>query len=193
MEFRYDKLRDVPGPLARARDYYGQSTAGITEGDDTTWAGFAEVDAPLLRGLPLVESLTANVSARYTDQRIAGSDWTYKLGGEWQLIPELRIRGTYGTRGTRSALGDARQRAEARARPGHFGQAAPRARGEARHRTPARTAPPGPQRPDRQVPGPQPPAHQAPGPPTDNRPRRRRGRGRSGLRPVDRWPRPGRG
>jgi iron complex outermembrane receptor protein len=97
MEFRYDKLRDVPGPLARARDYYGQSTAGITEGDDTTWAGFAEVDAPLLRGLPLVESLTANVSARYTDQRIAGSDWTYKLGGEWQLIPELRIRGTYGT------------------------------------------------------------------------------------------------
>ena len=96
-EFTYDSIKDVPGPYARAHDYYGLSSAGITEGSDKTYAGFAELDGPLLKGLPFVQELRANVSARYTHQDIAGSDWTYKVGLNWQIIPSFRLRATYGT------------------------------------------------------------------------------------------------
>ena len=96
-EFRYDKLNDTPGPYAVARDYFGQSTSGITAGDENVSEGYAELEAPLLNGLPLIESLTVNLSGRFTHYRTAGDGWTYKVGANWQVLPALRIRGTYGT------------------------------------------------------------------------------------------------
>jgi iron complex outermembrane receptor protein len=97
LEFRHDDLYDNPGPHAVATDYFNQSTAGITQGDESVGEAYVEVEAPLLKGLPLVDSLTVNASGRFTDYRTAGFGMTYKVGVNWQLIPSLRIRGTYGT------------------------------------------------------------------------------------------------
>jgi len=96
-EFRYDKLYDNQGAGSVARDYFGQSTSGITQGDDHVWELYTELEAPIIKGAPLIESLTLNGSGRYTDYKTAGSSGTFKFGINWQAVSWLRARATYGT------------------------------------------------------------------------------------------------
>jgi iron complex outermembrane recepter protein len=58
---------------------------------------YLEVSAPLLAGLPLVESLTLDAAVRYSDYDLFGGDTNYKLGLDWQVTSELRARATFGT------------------------------------------------------------------------------------------------
>ena len=58
---------------------------------------FAELSMPLLAKLPLVQSLTANAAARYSDYSLFGSQATYKLGLDWQVIPALKMRANRST------------------------------------------------------------------------------------------------
>jgi outer membrane receptor protein involved in Fe transport len=58
---------------------------------------FAEVEAPLLRGLPMAEDLTINVSGRLTNYKSYGSDHTYKVGLNYTPVKWLKLRGTKGT------------------------------------------------------------------------------------------------
>ncbi|QUD89923.1 TonB-dependent receptor domain-containing protein [Phenylobacterium montanum] len=97
IEYRYDSLDDYPGKYAVAHDYFNLSSAGVTRGDNGVVELYLEGEAPLLKGKPLVDSLTLNVSTRYTNYRSGGSDLTYKLNLNWQIIPSLRARATYGT------------------------------------------------------------------------------------------------
>ena len=58
---------------------------------------FAELSVPLLAKLPLVQSLTMNAAARYSDYSLFGSQATYKLGLDWQVIPSLKMRANRST------------------------------------------------------------------------------------------------
>jgi len=58
---------------------------------------FAELAVPLLAKLPLVDSLTLNAAARYSDYSLFGSQATYKLGLDWQVIPTLKMRANRST------------------------------------------------------------------------------------------------
>jgi outer membrane receptor protein involved in Fe transport len=58
---------------------------------------FAELSVPLLAKLPLVQSLTMNAAARYSDYSLFGSQGTYKLGLDWQVIPSLKMRANRST------------------------------------------------------------------------------------------------
>ena len=58
---------------------------------------FAELAVPLLAKLPMVDSLTMNAAARYSDYSLFGSKSTYKLGLDWQVIPSLKIRANRST------------------------------------------------------------------------------------------------
>lgn len=95
--FRKDKINDTPGFNARNTNYWGYSTTGITKGDDSVMEAYGELEVPILRGIPGVESLTANISGRYTDYDSYGSDTTYKLGLNWQVTEAWRLRATRGT------------------------------------------------------------------------------------------------
>jgi iron complex outermembrane receptor protein len=96
-EFRYDSLNDTPSIDAINQNLFNLSTSGITKGDEDVGEVYGEVEAPLLRGVPFFDNLTLNLSARYTDYKTSGSDVTYKVGLNWQIIPSVRIRSTYGT------------------------------------------------------------------------------------------------
>jgi outer membrane receptor protein involved in Fe transport len=76
---------------------YNFTSAGITRGTDTVREIFAELEAPLLRGLPMAEDLTVNVSGRLTDYKSYGSDHTYKVGLNYSPVKWLKFRGTKGT------------------------------------------------------------------------------------------------
>ena len=97
VNYRVDEIEDVPGEVTLANNSWGLSGAGITKGDDKTSAVFAEVDVPLLRDMELVNSLDLNASFRYTDVDSYGSDTTYKVGMNWQIVPSIMIRANKGT------------------------------------------------------------------------------------------------
>lgn len=97
VHYREDEINDTPGPeTLRANVWFGDF-ARPTIGEDSTSAIFAEFDIPVLRDVPAVENLTLNASARYTDVDTSGSDTTWKLGLNWQVIPSLRLRANKAT------------------------------------------------------------------------------------------------
>jgi len=97
VHYQEDEIRDVPGEITLANNAWGTSSAGITAGSDTTQAIFAEVDVPLLRDLPMIDSLTLTASGRYTDVESYGTGDTYKVGLNWGITPTLRLRASQGT------------------------------------------------------------------------------------------------
>jgi iron complex outermembrane receptor protein len=94
---RQDKIKDTPGAVSLAGNSWGLSSAGITQGEDKTKEVFAELDIPLLKGLPFVDKLDLSLSGRYTDVDSYGDNNTYKVGLNWQVIPSVRVRATKGT------------------------------------------------------------------------------------------------
>ncbi len=97
VETRNDDIASIPDAVARDGLFFGFFSDGGATGDKDTDEIFAEVEFPLLAGTPAFEELTLNVSTRYTDDEIYGSDNTesYKLG--WRPVESLLIRGTFGT------------------------------------------------------------------------------------------------
>lgn len=96
-EWRNHEIDDVPDELEQNDEIWGSSVAAITRGEDTVVEGFVEVNAPILRGLPLIEELTFEGSARAFEYDSYGSDSVWKAGLNWQVTPTFRIRGTTGT------------------------------------------------------------------------------------------------
>lgn len=96
-ETRRDELDDTPGPQAQASNYQGFTTAGRTAGEDSVAEVFAEAEIPLLSGMRFAEDLSISASTRYSNFESYGDGSTYKLGVNWQITPEYRLRGTTGT------------------------------------------------------------------------------------------------
>jgi iron complex outermembrane receptor protein len=97
VSWRKDKINDLPGLNERSGNLWGSTSAGQTKGSDTVKEVFGELEIPVAKGLPGIESLDAQISGRYTDYKSYGSDSTYKLGFNWQITNAWRIRGTKGT------------------------------------------------------------------------------------------------
>ena len=94
-----------PTEYANCADLPYNCTAGTTTvwnatftGSDTVSESVAEgaieFDAPLLKDLPLVKSLNLNGAARYTSYSTVGDYVTWKIGMDWHLTDDFRIRGT---------------------------------------------------------------------------------------------------
>jgi outer membrane receptor protein involved in Fe transport len=97
VEYRHSYINDVPSEDAQRNNLYNFTSAPITRGSDAVWEGFGEVELPVFRDEPFAKSLTLNGSARYTDYRSYGSEWTYKAGGLYSPIKAFSVRGSYGT------------------------------------------------------------------------------------------------
>jgi iron complex outermembrane receptor protein len=69
--------------------------------------GYAELGIPILKDSILAESLSADLAARYANYSGSGGIWAYKAGIDWQVINDIRFRGTY-SRDIRAATLDER-------------------------------------------------------------------------------------
>ncbi|MBI1187552.1 MAG: TonB-dependent receptor [Alphaproteobacteria bacterium] len=96
-EYRRESIDDKPGFNAQIGNLWGQTSAGRTVGTDEVRELFGEVEAPLIANAPMFENLTFNGSYRWTDYDSFGDDTTYKVGLNWQITPEYRLRATTGT------------------------------------------------------------------------------------------------
>jgi iron complex outermembrane recepter protein len=61
-------------------------------GDTTVKEGFTEFNIPLLKDMALAKNLSANVAARYANYSGSGNVWAWKLGGEWAINDDFRLR-----------------------------------------------------------------------------------------------------
>ncbi|TCP31036.1 TonB-dependent receptor [Sphingomonas sp. BK235] len=56
---------------------------------------YGEVNVPLLRDVPLIQSLDVNAGVRYSDYSTFGGTTNYKVGAQYRPVSDLLIRGTY--------------------------------------------------------------------------------------------------
>lgn len=94
---RQDTLDDTPGLNARNQNYFAFSTAGRTAGSDVVKELFGEIGIPLLADKSFFKSLRVTASGRYTNYKSYGSNGTYRLAAGWEIVPEVALRGSYGT------------------------------------------------------------------------------------------------
>ncbi|SFK68652.1 TonB-dependent receptor plug domain-containing protein [Rhodanobacter glycinis] len=66
-----------------------------TVGKYTTNEAYAELDVPLLQGLPGAQELAVNIASRYSHYSNFGSTTNNKYSFRWKPINDLLVRGTY--------------------------------------------------------------------------------------------------
>lgn len=64
-------------------------------GNYDVYDAFGELSIPVFEGESFAESLTIDLGARYSDYSTAGTEFTWKAGGSWEVIPGLTFRGNY--------------------------------------------------------------------------------------------------
>lgn len=96
-EYRRDDIDSIPDNIASEGLLFGFFADGGAVGEKDTRELFGEIELPLLANQPLAYDLRANLSARFTDDEIFGSDTTYSAKLGYRPVASLLIRGTYGT------------------------------------------------------------------------------------------------
>jgi iron complex outermembrane recepter protein len=76
---------------------YAASQSANTAGGYGTYSAYGELRIPVFKDLPFAQSLTLTPSGRYDHYSTFGDATTYKLGADWQVISDLRFRGSYNT------------------------------------------------------------------------------------------------
>lgn len=93
LEYRRESSSETTDPL---------SASGLTflnaipnrGGSYNVKEAFAELSLPVLAELPGVESLSFDFAGRYSDYDSIGSTSTWRLGLDWTVMADLRVRGT---------------------------------------------------------------------------------------------------
>jgi len=95
-EYRREFLQtnfDAPIQLGQLSGFGGSELD--TVGSQTDKDIFGELRLPLVQNMPLAKELTLETGYRYSNYTSGGSNSTYKVGGDWQVVSDLRLRASY--------------------------------------------------------------------------------------------------
>ncbi|HXC58939.1 MAG TPA: TonB-dependent receptor, partial [Steroidobacteraceae bacterium] len=97
--YRKDSYKFTPDSQ-RARSYVGDSSAGqfgvgMVDESITAKEYFGELIVPLLKDLPLIQSLELELGARHSEYNTGQKVDTYKALASWQPLSWARLRGGY--------------------------------------------------------------------------------------------------
>jgi outer membrane receptor protein involved in Fe transport len=73
---------------------WAQNTVANAHASNNVWEFAGEADVPLLKDMPLVQSLSLNLAGRYTDYSSSGSVQTWKVGLDYHINDDVRLRAT---------------------------------------------------------------------------------------------------
>lgn len=95
-EYREEYLKRTVDTMFASGDLAGQGgpTRGVDGGFDVTEV-YGELRVPLVEDAPFVKQLTLDLGYRYSDYSNFGGTDTYKIGGDWAPVEDLRFRGGY--------------------------------------------------------------------------------------------------
>jgi iron complex outermembrane receptor protein len=91
VEYRKEKAKTLPDPAMRAGLLFNNQSQPLA-GDFDVKEISAEFSVPLLEGLPFIESLTFETAGRAMNYSTSGSDTAWKIGLNWEVNDELRVR-----------------------------------------------------------------------------------------------------
>ena len=94
-EYRREFLSFQPDQLEESGDISGAGTSAPTVGSQSDKDVFGEVRIPLIQNMPLAKDLQFEGGYRWSDYTSGGSNSTYKLGADWQVVSDLRLRASY--------------------------------------------------------------------------------------------------
>ncbi|PWW41742.1 TonB-dependent receptor-like protein [Idiomarina loihiensis] len=97
MSYQKDEIDDKPGETSANGNSWGLSSASRTAGSQNTKAVFGEVRVPILADLTFAQAVDVTGSFRWTDVSTYGSDSTFKLGLNWAINDDWRVRASRGT------------------------------------------------------------------------------------------------
>lgn len=89
-----DGIRGFPSSANGQPGGFALSNPQPIEGEISIKEAYAEAAIPLAREVPFLYSLDLNGAVRYADYSRVGGVWTWKVGGSWEPIQEVRLRGT---------------------------------------------------------------------------------------------------
>ncbi len=85
-----DGISQIPGEVL------GAGAAGLPiTGEYDSREVFAELILPLVEDRPFFHNLTVEGGVRYSDYSTSGGNWTWKVGGSWSPIRDIKFRGVY--------------------------------------------------------------------------------------------------
>jgi outer membrane receptor protein involved in Fe transport len=73
---------------------WDNNTLPSVHASDNVWEFSGEIGVPILKDVPLIQNLDADLAGRYTDYSISGSVETWKIGLDWHVNDSIRFRGT---------------------------------------------------------------------------------------------------
>lgn len=82
-------------PTGSASNLVGNFSANSSAGSSSVWELYGEALIPVLKDLPLIQSLDLDAAYRYSDYRLSGGTNTYKVDANWKMFDFLRFRGGY--------------------------------------------------------------------------------------------------
>ncbi|MGH7023525.1 MAG: TonB-dependent receptor plug domain-containing protein [Caulobacteraceae bacterium] len=94
-EYRREFLQFTPDEVEQSGDISGSGTSAPVVGSQSDKDVFGEIRIPLIQNMAMFKDLTFEGGARYSDYTSGGTNWTYKAGLDWQIVPDLRLRGSY--------------------------------------------------------------------------------------------------
>lgn len=95
VEYRKESAENLNDPVLQAGDIDGFSGGLDTEGSYDVKEVYLEGIIPILEGAPFAEYLGLEAGIRFSDYSTAGGVTSYKIGGEWRPIADLKFRGLY--------------------------------------------------------------------------------------------------
>lgn len=94
-EYREEKASSTADPLSQQGIVRFAQATEDTEGGYDVYEIFGEVSIPVLSDLPFAQSLIIDGAVRYADYSHAGGATAWKVGSVWQVVDDVRFRGTY--------------------------------------------------------------------------------------------------
>jgi iron complex outermembrane recepter protein len=73
---------------------WDNNTLPSVQASENVWEFSGEIGIPILKDVPLIQSLDADIAGRYTNYSISGSVETWKVGLDWHVNDSVRFRGT---------------------------------------------------------------------------------------------------
>jgi iron complex outermembrane receptor protein len=74
--------------------YWDNNTIASVQASENVWEFAVEANIPIIKDVPLVQTFDVNVAGRYTDYSVSGSVQTWKVGLDWHVNDDVRLRGT---------------------------------------------------------------------------------------------------
>ena len=94
LERRIEKSREDYDAATQAGNTLSNALSN-TVGRYKVWEAYGEALVPILADRPFFDYLGVEAAVRYADYSSVGSVWSWKVGGDWAPIPDVRFRAVY--------------------------------------------------------------------------------------------------